>query len=769
MQNIPKSGGLTVYRDGFTNLVGGMDSSRHPDLIDPDKCGLAVNISFRGGKPKTRPCFKEISLGDPETWASVSTLRDGLFQGGICYYSTTVGRSLLIGCYSGWILVVDPILGTTTVLNPLDRNDRERKTYMLQAENYLIIQNGVDIPLIWDGVASTTRRSKTGANNGVLGSHNVSITNASGVATVVTFSAHGLTTGDYIELDGIEIAGYVGQFYATVVNSTTFTVGVSSTLANPVYPGTVRYCPEIPTGLLMAYGQGRIFVTSANRVEFTAGDIIYGDLNGSVGNILNWTENQYLAEGLSFRLPTSQGRITTMVFPAFQDTQAGQGELFVFGEYGASSFAVSNPRTSTTDPITGAVTATGWRDLQIQKIVLIGTGCTSQWSCVNFTNGDLFYRDAIGIRSYRNARGDMQSYGKTAMSAEVSAILDNDEKTALVNVSGAHIDNRFLMTCTPIFAQRKVRIVSIVRVGKVVTITTADNHDITAGSTFTVGGSAAGKFIPGVPASGYDGDWVAETVTGTTITFTTSYTPDATVDYSTYLTSAQTGTEIYHRGLLALDFNSTSTVGAKSYAAWDGLWTGLQVQQLVSGYFDSQERCFVFAYGGVGDNQIWEITGEYGDDISLDGPSKIACAIETRAYNFQLDYNKKKLRRLDTFLSDIRGEVNFAFAYRWDASTCWNSWDPGWKRCATVSSPVLPDTNSNSDGLAQNFPQVRTQITQPTPANVCESVQGGLTSIGFEVQVRATWTGNCTIEKMVLSVDDIVENPRATCPAGATA
>ncbi|MEI6870660.1 MAG: hypothetical protein WCL08_00120 [Verrucomicrobiota bacterium] len=733
-----------------------MDSSRYPDLIGENYCAMGVNVSFRGGKPKTRPQFKQVAIGD-ESNSTVKLVRDGMFQGGICYYSTSVGRSILIGCYSGWIIAIDPVLGTSTLLNPSDRNEKTRKTYFLQAENYLVIQNGVDIPLIWDGATATTRRSHTGSNNGVLGTSNTSITNAAGVATVTTQTPHGLAEGAYIQLDGIEVAGYNTQFYAYGVTAYTYKVDVSSTLANPVYPGTTRYCPEIPIGLMMAYGQGRIFVASSNRVEFVAGDIIYGDLKGEVGNILRWTENQYLAEGISFRLPSVQGRITTMVFPAFQDTQAGQGELFVFGEYGTSSFQVSSPRMALTDPTTLAIIQPGWRDIQIQKIVLIGSGCASQWSAVNFTNGDLYYRDLVGVRSYRNARGDMQSYGKTAMSAEVSRILDNDTKTSLLNISGAHVNDRLLMTCTPQFLSRQVRIVSATLTGTVAVVTTADDHGILMGGTFTI-----------ADTTGLNGTYTATAVTYNTITFTEVAGSSTAVEYGSYLSGLTSGTEIFHRGILSLDFNSTSTVGAKSYAAWDGVWTGINTQQLVSGFFNGQEQCFAFTYGGVGDNQVWELTNSYGDDISLAGKSKIQCALESRRYNLGVEYNKKKLRRCDLWLTNINGEVSFDVMYKFDGKSCWTDWPPNWKRCATVADIVLPETNVNVENLMQNRPQVRTQITQPTPPNVCDTVQGGITSIGFEVQVRLTWTGNVTVEKMIITADDVVENPRASCPAGAT-
>lgn len=752
MLNIPKSGGLTVFREGFSDLVGGMDSSRAPDLIDQHHSALGVNLTHRGGKPHTRPRFKEVDLGESE---EADLVRRGLFQGGVVYYSTVLGTSLKIGIYSGWLLAIDPVAKTVQLLNPGDRNETSRKHYLIQAENFLIVQNGIDIPLIWDGDAATARRSVTGVNNPILGTSNSNITRAGSTATVTTTDPHLLTTGEYIQIDGVNVAGYVNQFYVTVTAPNEFTITVDSTLGTPTVFGVTRLCPEIPTGLMMAYGQGRIFLASSNRVELLAGDIIYGDIQGQVGNILRWTENQYLAEGISFRLSSNQGRMVALVFPTFQDTGTGQGELFAFGEYGASSFLVSEPRSAITDPISGNVVKPGWRDIQIQKIVLSQVGCTSQWSMIPFTNGDLFYRDMVGIRSYRNARGSMQSYGQTPISAEMNRILNADVKTRLANISGIHFSDRMFMTCTPLFEFRQFQILDISESG---VVTLSDDHQFVDEQTITIGGTEV-----------LDGDYVISDVTATTFKITISAGADRTLKTGSYVTGENAGAEIYHKGLAVLDFNSTSTVGGKSSPAWDGVWTGLNFQQLGSGFFNGQEKAYSFVYGGPGQNQIWEITEEVGEDLPAGiARTTIAGVLETRSYDFGMQFNKKKLRRLDIWLSDLTGDVEMKVFYKMDGASCWIPWNPSWKRCATISTVLIGETNKNVDGLLQNRPQIRTQITQPTPPAGCDKINGGQSRMGFEVQIRLEFTGIVTIEKLVITADDVVESPLARCPAGAT-
>ena len=770
-----KSGGLQVFRDGFSSQIGGMDSSRYPNLIGKDYSALGVNLTFRGGRPRTRPQFQQLAY----TGTGASYVKYGYFQGGLNYYNvygnTPASNALLVGVYSGYICVIDPNSGNVAVLNPTDRNNTVLKHYVLQAENYVIVQNGLDLPYIWDGSSSTGRRSYTGPNNPVVGGYNVNIVAlghpvdpGSGLtgtsATVTTHTAHGLSNGDYVQVDGVNNSDFVNQFYIYNVTPTTFDITIDqSTIPSwPTIFGTTRRCPEIPIGLLMAYGQGRIFLSQSDRTSFSAGDLIYGDVNGQVANILRWSEVQYLASSQTYSLPNTQGRITAMVFPSFQDTTTGQGELFVFGEYGACSFQVGLPRVAITDPITGALIEAGWQDVPFQKIVLAESGCQSQWSCQNFHNGDLHYRDLIGLRSYRNARADMDNYGQTPISGEVNRILNNDPKNLLSYTSTCHFDNRVLHTCTPQFLQRQVAIKGIVISGGIATVTTYDQSGIIVGDIATIGGT-----------NSLNGNaWtVLTTPTPTTFTFNSAGVTDPTFSSTTanaWVSTPSTATEIYHLGVVALDFTSTTTVGGKASAAWDGVWSGIKVQQITAGFNAGKAACYTFVYGGPGDNQIWQIMDTYGDDVPLIGNTvPIEWQYESRAYDFEHPFSLKRLTRLDIWISNLIGTVNFQGYYKMDGNSCWNAWPPTFQRCSITNSTILTEDNPNVQGLPQDLPQVRTQITFPRPPANCDPISGHQTNLGYDAQVRIVGTGNVTLDKLSITADDVVEKVRATCPAGS--
>lgn len=50
----------------------------------------------------------------------------------------------------------------------------------------------------------------------------------------------------------------------------------------------------------------------------------------------------------------------------------------------------------------------------------------------------------------------------------------------------------------------------------------------------------------------------------------------------------------FHKGLLVMDFDLISGLNDRQPPAWDGLWSGLDIYQLVVGEFEHVERCFAF-------------------------------------------------------------------------------------------------------------------------------------------------------------------------------
>ena len=187
---------------------------------------------------------------------------------------------------------------------------------------------------------------------------------------------------------------------------------------------------EVPVGTAMAYGGGRLWV--ARGREFIAGDIV-----GGATEVIQFTENTYIAEGGAFAVPLQTGNITAMKFMNQPDSSLGQGELLVHTP--EAVFAVNVP-TSRDD----------WKNVTFPtvRIVAINYGSVSDRSCT-LVNSDMFYRAPDGIRSYISSRREWQEYGQIPVSRELGSIIETDKLSEISDTTSAVLfDNRMLTTVT---------------------------------------------------------------------------------------------------------------------------------------------------------------------------------------------------------------------------------------------------------------------------------------------------------------------------------
>lgn len=144
--------------DGITSLEGGMDSGKSPSMLNRNQCAYAENVTFRGGFATTRPTFVRIPLASASS-TPASTMLASKFQGAAHYDK---GTGSIVCQVNGNIYQVSPpssglewtvadITGGNTMSTSKER------VYFCQAEDYMIIQDGVTAPFIWNG--STSRYS----------------------------------------------------------------------------------------------------------------------------------------------------------------------------------------------------------------------------------------------------------------------------------------------------------------------------------------------------------------------------------------------------------------------------------------------------------------------------------------------------------------------------------------------------------------------------------------------------------------------------------
>jgi hypothetical protein len=198
---------------------------------------------------------------------------------------------------------------------------------------------------------------------------------------------------------------------------------------------------EVPVGTAMAYGNGRLWAALPDRRSFVASDLIYTDSGtapyGYRDSVLRFTENEYLTGGGSFGVPVEAGSITGMKFVGVADTSTGQGPLLIGTE--RSTFSVNAPFdrqawATTTSPL--------------QTVPLPNGGPTGPW-CMAGVNGDVWYRDRIGIRSVQSAVRDFGRWTNTPLSRPMRRVIEGDDRQLLQFCSAVEFDNRLLCTVTP--------------------------------------------------------------------------------------------------------------------------------------------------------------------------------------------------------------------------------------------------------------------------------------------------------------------------------
>ena len=192
--------------DGWLSLEGGVDAGRAPDTLAPNQAESAINMSFRGGSATTRPGFRKLvesfpilanqaycfnqnhsedagdfitgeykpsdmEVGDPvPAWFtnenSAYVYKHGKMQCAIAY-SPHNGEDCIMALIGGRLFKIVPGVSTArvseVVIKDNDKDLRNMKdrpiAYMVQADKWLIAQDGISSAIIYD--STTARRART--------------------------------------------------------------------------------------------------------------------------------------------------------------------------------------------------------------------------------------------------------------------------------------------------------------------------------------------------------------------------------------------------------------------------------------------------------------------------------------------------------------------------------------------------------------------------------------------------------------------------------
>jgi hypothetical protein len=403
--------------DGFTSIIA-QDSATHPSYLPDSYVSESVNRTFRGGINRTRPAIRWLQLypGEGQSETIVNDIQSGNFQGSYPYRTTNYDTSdgLLVSV-SGviYFIKINNNVGYCYEL-PKDNitlttwNDPSLlHTWFVQAEDRVYIQNGNQAAISWGG-----KLNETPATEIIVGQYYEIF--ELGTTNFTTIGAPSNTVGV--------------TFIATGVGIGTGKVKEKAKRLNP-------FLSQMPVGTIMEYAFGRVFVSDKTN-QIYASDIIYGAGFTDTTNTENFTEITYWAEGGAFSTPANMGNITGMkVMPNIGNNLRGQGELVILTENGAFSMDVSIPRIQ-------------WNTSNIQRISLLGRGCTSPY--VGLANSELWFRSHDGWAFYSNSQSEFARYfSLRKLSREVNKWVTRDTPWLRQFASTMFFDNYLISTVAP--------------------------------------------------------------------------------------------------------------------------------------------------------------------------------------------------------------------------------------------------------------------------------------------------------------------------------
>lgn len=666
----------TELLDGFTTFEGGMNSGIAVSLLPRNQLAFCSNGTVRGGYATPRPPYRTVTIdygGDAALQLAVET---GRWQGA-CYAQPDTGPESLVASISGRLyefIIVGTVATCYDRTIAGDPNDAAApQAWLWQADRWVFVTNGVDLPIYFDCQNKTAVRS-TGTPQWQVGTVSVNfVCPAIGSNVSVTCAAAWPPNGTTIYFGNMTYAVSGGVIVSADVTAAWQMVVVSggggavAVLRNVDCPnvGSTFLAPfdflyrvgvqQFPVGRQGAFWRGRVWMALGDGLQFVAGDISGGPLGTFANNyrdsILNVTENLYLVGGGNFSVPGAVGKIQAFVPIAELDASLGQGQLAVLTPQCVFTL------NCTTDRLT-------WQQLTnpILSVSLLAFGGKGQYSTVP-ANGDTIMRSIDGIRSLILARREFATWGNVPISREMNRILPLDNKKLLAYGSAVVFENRLLMTVGP---------------------------------------------------------------------------------------TAVEGRGVYHPGLVALNFDPLSSMAGKSPSVYDGVWTGLNVLQVLRGAFDEEDRGFAFHLNidvSPPRIELFEILNTPADiysnnstvvfaDVYDDGIYPVVMSFESPELNCgERDPRTRTYKSLIDgviFVDCLVGQVTFEAWYKPDQYPCWVPW------IKTVECAV--------NGAGESL-QFRPEIGLGAPdATVCDPTTNRPLRDGYTFQFKLVVQGHCRVK-----------------------
>ena len=145
------------------------------------------------------------------------------------------------------------------------------------------------------------------------------------------------------------------------------------------------------------------------------------------------------------------------------------------------------------------------------------------------------------------------------------------------------------------------------------------------------------------------------------------YVPPKSEDY---------GAHRCHRGMVAIDLEKAGGIQGESDFNCDGLWTGIRPVVLVNGKFGSVTKGFAVSHDSDGENRIYELSRDEGNDEIEGRKVKQKWSYQTKKFSWDTarasnQFEVKKLIGGDLAISNVGGRITVKAEYRADYIPFW--------------------------------------------------------------------------------------------------
>lgn len=215
------------------------------------------------------------------------------------------------------------------------------------------------------------------------------------------------------------------------------------------------------------------------------------------------------------------------------------------------------------------------------------------------------------------------------------------------------------------------------------------------------------------------------------------------------------GQSAYWRGLGVLDFDLLSSMGQKSPPVYAGLWTGVNVMQVVKGTFRGEERCFMFVRNAEDANELWEI--DPNNRFDNDG-GRIETVVETREMDYGHPFQIKELETAELWVDSLQGKVEFTLQFRPNWFPCWRPWAT--KEQCVVARQCTPAECFMFPTLQPGY---KTRIGFGQPPDTCENANNMPDRLAYSHAIRLTITGRARVRALLVKARERTEPALAPC------